>query len=168
MMPRFERILCPVDFSPCSQTALEYALYMAEQFQGKVHVLHVCTTPVSLYPELVVWAEREQSTLGALIEEQAREQMGRLIDGLNEHQRSRVIPEVEMGDPVSTIIERAERAGCDLIVVGTHGRTGLAHLVLGSVAERVVRGASCAVLTVRPPSAPRVLRKPAALRAARG
>jgi nucleotide-binding universal stress UspA family protein len=148
-MPRYERILCPVDFSESSEAAFRYALYLAEQFDGRVEVLHVYSTPVLLYPELVVWSDADRTSLGAVMQQQAQEQMDSMLANLEPHLLQRVIPEVVLGEPVATVLERAEQRGYDVIVVGTHGRTGLAHLVLGSVAERIVRRAPCPVLTVR-------------------
>jgi universal stress protein A len=149
LMPRFERLLCPIDFSECSDAALEYALNLAERFDGHVDVLHAQATPASLSPELSVWADSGQSQLGAVIEQHAQEQMKALMAKLEARFRGRITAEVVVGEPVLAILERAAQRDYDLIVLGTHGRTGLAHLVLGSVAERVLRRAPCAVLTVR-------------------
>lgn len=142
-------ILCPVDFSAGSNRAVAYAEFLAERFDARVTLLHVWTSPVSLYPELAVWADNAEVTLAQAIEEHAQKEMQALVGSLSEKFRARVTNELVYGDPLTTIVERAQAGGFDLIVLGTHGRTGLMHLLLGSVAERVVQRATCPVLTIR-------------------
>lgn len=140
------RILVPVDFSAHSDRALRYAAGLAAPFAAQVELLHVVEDPyltgawssdvyVPKVPELMADlradAERrlaalKSATAGVTVE-----------------------TGVMTGRTAQTIVDRARDGGFDLIVMATHGRTGVAHLVLGSVAERVVRTAACPVLTVR-------------------
>lgn len=142
-------ILCPVDFSGCSARAVEYACFLAQRFDSAVTLLHVWSLPPSIYPELAVWVDTVETTLAEAIEARARTEMQRLMDSLSADFRTRVRSELVCGSPPTTIVERAAMDGFDLIVLGTHGHTGLMHLLLGSVAERVVQHAPCPVLTVR-------------------
>lgn len=143
-----KQILVPVDFSPVSLQALDYAVELARPFQAGLVVLHVVepiyyATPADLYGP--------SANLSMLLDEQqkaAQEQLAVLATRLAEHQvKSETC--VEPGVPYQVIVDTAARRRVDLIVMATHGRTGLSHLLLGSVAERVVRSAACPVLTVR-------------------
>lgn len=117
-------ILLATDFSETSQAAAGVALAYARALGASVHVLHV--------------AERdEQATTALLIAETERFGPG-----------VRVTTAIRFGDPAPAIVEYAQSQGIDLIVVGTHGRTGVSRVLLGSVAERVVRSSPCPVLTV--------------------
>ncbi len=138
-----KRILVPVDFSECSRKGLQYALAFARQFQAEVSLLHVVPDVIA-EPRFSVPAPDLQH---ALLEEGRRE----LDEEIQAHapQASGLKPLVRKGVPFQEIVQAAEELGADLIVVGTHGRTGLKHVLLGSTAERVVRHASCPVLVVR-------------------
>jgi universal stress protein A len=143
----FQRILCPVDFSDASQVAVEEALSLARLKGGAVKLLHVCEIPVPSSPLEVV-------APGVI--ERGREELRRELALWRERaaaatQGVTVTAELRLGSPAAEIL-RAAGEGCDLIVMGTHGRTGLMHLLLGSVAEKVLRKAPCSVLTVRAPS----------------
>jgi nucleotide-binding universal stress UspA family protein len=132
-------ILAPTDFSDPSLQAIAYAFELAQTFGAKLSLLHVIELPVypmAVYPPL---EELEQDARGAL----ARllpEAEGAHVD---------VTHLVEIGLPYQKILQTAAAEKVDLIVIATHGRTGLSHLVLGSAAERVVRLAPCPVLTTR-------------------
>lgn len=144
-----KRILVPVDFSPCSKAALEHASFLAHRLGAELEVLHVWEPPTYVTPEMVVHMPGEKSrTLAEFVRTQSGQAMEALLasierDGLVVHGR------LETGAVVETIL-RAAREN-DLVVMGTHGRTGLSHLLLGSVAEKVVRRSPCPVLTVREP-----------------
>lgn len=145
-MPRVKRILVPTDFSTASNLAINYAIEMAYRFNASIHLLHVLEEgPLAVYPD-GFFAEpvalHQQRTLDA--ECQLTEAGARCLAA-----RVRVTLNVTDGSPAVAIINKATKLGADLIVMGTHGRRGVAHLLLGSVAERVVRTAPCAVLTVR-------------------
>ena len=143
-MTRITRLLVPTDFSQTSEIALQYALDIAPP-GAAIHVLHViddssltAAYPDGFYVELP--GQREQ-----LIEEASR----RLKDIVRTAARPNLTTEVLVGWPVGAIVQDATLRDADLIVMGTHGRSGLAHALLGSVAERVLRTAPCPVLTVR-------------------
>jgi len=140
-----KRILFPTDFSENSEYAFLYALAFARDFGSKLYLLHVVYFPPQM-PEFDIGR-----VLDGLVKS-AEKNLKKLIQKTPETQ---VIfhPEVRVGVEYPEIIELAEREKIDLIVMGTRGRTGLAHAFLGSVAERVVRHAPCPVLTVKPPKA---------------
>jgi nucleotide-binding universal stress UspA family protein len=151
-MPTITRILAPVDFSPGSKAALDYALLFADRFKAELTILHVWEIPHTLRPDLMVWLEgSDRLPMENILLKQAREEMDAFMAQLPAEVRGRVATRAEQGNVVRTIVNIAENEGFDLLVVGTHGRTGLAHVVMGSVAERVVRNATCPVLTVRMP-----------------
>ena len=139
------RILLPTDFSELSSHATKYACALAEQFAAELHVLHVYekfTLPESSLGVdwTLVLAEAKQA---------AERQMAEVLGGLWRADRPVVKAFVE-GTPFVEIIRYAKEHDIDLIVLGTHGRSGIAHMLIGSVAEKVVRKAPCPVLTVRP------------------
>ncbi len=154
-----KRILVPVDFSAGSLHALRYARGLVTRVRGELLVLHVVDqTYLAGTPELSL----ANPQLARLLDEQWRtgsthlEQLAAKLKGTG----LRVRALAKRGAPAPVIVETAKRAGTDLIVMGTHGRTGLAHVLIGSVAEKVVRGAHCPVLTVRRRTAKRAkLRK---------
>jgi universal stress protein A len=141
------RMLVPTDFSPASDIAFSYALDMAGRLSSAVHVLHVIddATFSTAYPDGFY------TELPALRDKMIEEATNRLHDMADRCKAAGIAATVEVavGRPARTIAETAATRGTDLIVMGTHGRSGFAHLVLGSVAERLVRTAPCAVLTVR-------------------
>jgi nucleotide-binding universal stress UspA family protein len=142
-------ILVPVDFSETSRAALGYAGELAARFGAKLELLHVWDVPPYIPPEAMVGIPGSDArSLGQLAREHASEEMARLVA---EYANTLPIAEtlLESGDPARVIVDTAERRGSDLIVIGTHGRTGFSHFLLGSVAEKVVRRATRPVLTVR-------------------
>jgi universal stress protein A len=143
-----KRILVPVDFSKDSLHALAYAGDLAKSFGAELRLLHVVDqTYLANAPEFPV----ANPKLAKLLEEQwqaAQAQMTRIgADLAKKRQRVRIL--MKGGSPAQVIVDTARSSAADLIVMGTHGRTGLAHMLIGSVAERVVRTASCPVLTAR-------------------
>ena len=155
-MSKVEKILVPVDFSRCSRSALEYAVFLAEKLGSSVVALHVWEAPYYLLPDATVYVPgREQQTLAQVAEVESGKQMAVLLRAYEGHEVP-VTGRIESGEPTKQILE--EGKDFDLIVMGTHGRTGLSHLFLGSVTENVVRRASCPVVTIReakPPKAER-------------
>ena len=143
-----KRILVPIDFSADSLKALTYARDLAKRFSAELLLLHVVDqTYLASTPELSL----ANPAFGKLLEEQwriANTQTERLGADLKKR-RQRFRTMVKRGTPSQVIVDTAKRNGADLIVMSTHGHTGLAHMLIGSVAERVVRSAHCAVLTVR-------------------
>ncbi len=144
----YRRILWPTDFSALAKAALPYAVDLAADSVAELVLLHVLTPPVAYAgPEIpgALWGELQQKNRVA-----AREELRRLAAQVK-RPKVRVHTVLAEGVPFDQILKVAKRLRCDLIVVATHGRTGLAHVVMGSVAENVVRRATCPVLTVRPP-----------------
>ncbi len=138
-MTDIRRILVPVDFSTCSKDALEHAIALSERYYGaSIDVLHVWESP------------RPSSSTS--VEAARVEAMKAMEKVLAEHEAKGVITihrVHEGGEPVPAILEFARRGNYDLIVMGTHGRTGMAHDYHGSVAEKVDRRAPAPVLTIR-------------------
>jgi nucleotide-binding universal stress UspA family protein len=147
-MIQLQRILVPTDFSDCSRLAVRYAVALAEAFGSEVHLVHVLQDLVALTPEPGMSFPPPGDYLVELrtSAEQSLAQMpeGDAVDACP------VVRRVLQGPPFVEIIRYAREQDVDLLVVGTHGRSGLAHMLLGSVAEKVVRKAPCPVLTVRP------------------
>jgi len=145
------RILAPTDFSELSKQGLKSALELAEAFGAKLLLLYVVEPPP--YPvEGIV-----PSHLGAtMLDDLERQATNDLAQMLSETQASKidVARRVGVGIPYRKIVDVAEEEKIDLIVMTTHGRTGLSHLMMGSVAEKIVRTAPCPVLTIRPTSVP--------------
>jgi nucleotide-binding universal stress UspA family protein len=140
---KLRRILVPVDFSECSRKALQYAVPFARQFEASLVLLHV------VHPYLPV---PEMSTVDSgLIETQMRADGTKALAALKKSLADEVPSEtaLRVGNPQLEITRAVRDLGIDLIILATHGRSGLAHIFLGSVAERVVRHAPCPVLVVR-------------------
>jgi nucleotide-binding universal stress UspA family protein len=144
-MPTPRTILVPVDFSSHSDRALEYAVDLARALGARVHVLHVYHVPI--YGGVGDFASA-QLALMEIVREGAQKGMD---DTVEKVRASGVAVEGHLaeGFPAGQIVETAGRVGADLIVMGTQGRTGLEHFMLGSVAERTLRTAPCPVLTVK-------------------
>lgn len=136
----FKQIVVPVDFSDCSLDALEYGTYIAKDFDASLTLLHVLESVA--YDDDPMLARH-----------------GRLMDGIDSQLRSyaRAIQSVGVsvrqfirdGVPADTILECGRTSDCDLIVMGTHGRRGISHVMWGSVAEAVLRRSTCPVLAVK-------------------
>jgi nucleotide-binding universal stress UspA family protein len=154
-------ILVPVDFSPHAEYAFTYATRLAERFGAKLALLYVVDDSFvtggwsseiyvpnvpELMENLIADADRRLATLKA-----SAAALGLTAETA-----------VIRGRPAPAIVEHAKNGGFDLIVMGTHGRTGVSHVVMGSVAERVLRKAPCPVLTVRGTEAVEASAKPAA------
>jgi len=143
------RILVPTDFSKFSQAALTYATAFAEKFDAELHLLHVVQNLAMMIPDSV----NVMPPVGPSVEQLTHavtEALDRLV--VENHLESRKIRKaVREGTPFYEIIQYAKEADIDLIVMGTHGHSGLVHVLLGSVTEKVVRKAPCPVLTVRHP-----------------
>lgn len=148
-MSGWRKILCPVDFSDPSHVAMTEALAIAGKAQGTVHLLHV------LEPQPGTHRGEGASAAASLhaLAEQARVALAELRREAEASLPGGVTDEVAPGGagaPADRVTRAAQEGGFDLVVMGTHGRRGFRRLVLGSVAEAVVRGAPCSVLVVRP------------------
>lgn len=150
-MKPFGKILTALDFSENSDYAFDYALTLAKQFNAELTIMHVINEPVDLRGFYVPHISFEQ--LEKEIEEGAHKMMEKFCnERLAGYSRYQTV--IVSGIPYEEIIRKAEEIDASLIVVGTHGRTGLDHLIFGSTAERVVRSAPCPVLTIRLPAEP--------------
>ncbi len=145
------RILVATDFSDCARDALEYALALAGRLGAEVDVVHAFERPV--YFEVgVAHSVQLRHDVDQWLRE-LKQDAGNQLESLLKAYRDRapgIRGTMREGKPVEEILKAAQETSADLIVIGTHGRTGLPHVLLGSVAERVVRSAACPVLTIRP------------------
>ena len=144
--PLFRRILCPTDFSPCSQHALQRATELARATGSKLMLLHVL--PVVTFPLPHLAAMTGLAELQMQLRAQSEQNLQKLRAGIAGIE---VTTEVREGSAHAEILAAAAATNADLIVIGTEGHTGLAHALLGSTAERVVRLSKCPVMTVRTP-----------------
>ena len=144
----FSRILVPTDFSPPSEAALEYARILAAKFGSTLRILHVVDDPAASSEFVADGFAPSTEEIRTRLVEQARRRLDHLLN-LVDRSRYNAHADAVIGVPAEAIIDFASATGTSLIVMGTHGRTGLAHLLMGSVAEQVVRTAPCPVLTVR-------------------
>jgi len=146
-MMEFRHILAPTDFSEYSKKAVASALELAKKFGAKLTILHVVEPPP--YPVEGYVPPNLSATFLEDMERQASQDLAQVAPEA-EAANVEVARLVTVGTPYRRIIETAEAQQVDLIVMATAGRTGFSHLLLGSIAERVVRTASCPVLTIRP------------------
>lgn len=153
MVKPIRRILVPVDFSPCSRAALEYAVMLAVRMDAAVDVLHVWEPPsyVPIDTALATIGTGSPQSLVQMAHAEANEDLAGLLAALDKRSLTDMGRRVVSGDPVDVILETAGAGPYDLVVMGTHGRTGIRHLLMGSVAERVLRRAPCPVITLRDP-----------------
>jgi universal stress protein A len=145
---KVNNILVPSDFSAGSQEAVRYAFDLASRLGAALHILHVLDNPFALGAFMEMYAPPPAGYLDD-IERQAEE---RLQKSLTEKQKARVRTTLStrLGNPASEILDRLdEEPTIDLVVMATHGRGGVARLLLGSVTEKIVRSAPCPVLTLR-------------------
>lgn len=148
-MERFlQRIVVPTDFSPASERALDFAIPLARREQAAISLVHVLD-PQALAPRATrIQPAVEQMVLEPELERSIQEELVRRAEArLVGIQFDTTL--VLGGRVAEAIVEHARKKSADMIVISTHGRTGFAHLTIGSVAERVVRLAACPVLTVR-------------------
>lgn len=145
---RFQNILFPTDFSDCSMVALDYARDLAEKFHGTLHVLTV-VYDLSAPPGVVPFPASYQAMLTDL-ENSARDHVEKVASQIKGVKK--IHTAVRKGMEDQEILRYAESEKVDLIVMGTHGRRGLEHLIIGSTAEKVIRRATAPVLTIRKPA----------------
>lgn len=146
-MLAIRRVLAPTDFSDRAAGAVRYAAEFAEKFGAELVLLHVVQDLGLVLPDAVMPTPMPAADLTQLIDS-GRAGLDNLTKDLD---IARLNPkrEVRVGSPAGEIVTAAADLKADLICIGTHGRTGLAHLLLGSVAEKIVRESPCPVLTVR-------------------
>lgn len=155
-MPPARKILVPVDFSDCSVAAVDYAAFLAQHLEASVELVHAWHAPYDLGPflgQLVINDPDtgEERSLAEFVERQAREALDRTVGRLTD-QGLTVSARLVEGTPKRAIVRAVEEGDYDMVVLGTHGRTGLAHVLMGSVAEWVLRHVAVPVVTVRAPS----------------
>lgn len=138
-------IVVPVDFSPSAEKAFTWALALAEKWQARILLLHVVSLPISA--PVVMGVHLHLTDLEAALLADAKAKMRGLL-ARSQGKPVQVEAKVISGHPVAAICRAAEQEQADLIVIGSHGRTGLRHVLLGSVAEQVVRYAPCPVAVV--------------------
>ena len=141
----WKKICCAVDLSEPSWLATELAAELAKESHSQLSLVHVHAPPPPAASDVLVSSR-------AVLEDEEREAVERLEEWRRDAERHAHVPVravVRVGDPATEIVEYADEEGCDLVVVGTHGRGGIPRLVLGSVAERVVRHAHVPVLVAR-------------------
>ena len=141
------RILVPVDFSEHAQSVIEWAAHLAEEHGSKVVLLHAYHLPVEFQQLEGAYLPQD---FWANVKNEAQQQLAAYAEQLTAR-GLQVEAVVREGYPATVIEEEAERQQADLIVIGTRGLSGIKHLLLGSIAERVVQKAPCPVLTVKTP-----------------
>lgn len=142
-----KKILVPQDFSDYSLHALKYAVTFAELFKSELIVLHI-VEPI-VYPADFSFGQVSIPAMEEEIRKHSEEQLNELVQkeipaGI------RATPVIRVGKPFIEIVEVAKSENADLIVISSHGRTGMDHVLFGSTADKVVRKAPCPVLTIRP------------------
>ncbi|MDD3847123.1 MAG: universal stress protein [Syntrophorhabdaceae bacterium] len=142
----FKKILCPVDFSKYTKDVVAYAIDIAKKYGAELHLLHVIPnltyfTPYEsfLTPENLV-----------AVEKNIQDEVDKEFAGVLSHAHGDIRKVVRTGVAFVEIIDYAKTEGVDLIVMGTHGRGGIEHILIGNVAEKVVRKSPCPVMTIRP------------------
>jgi universal stress protein A len=146
-MVEIKRVLAPTDFSAHSERAVRYACGLAERLGAELHLLHVLSEIIPAGPDPLLmpvmppqFYQENEARAKATLQGLLKPDWGR---------PSNVVTAVRWGSPVEAIVDYAGEQSIDLLVIATHGRTGLSHVLLGSVAERIVREAPCPVLTIR-------------------
>lgn len=147
-MKTFRKILVPTDFSRLSYAAVNYAKPIAVRYGARLYIIHV----VDNLPSTVMHTlDLDVDTVMRNAEERARAQLKNFVSSRLRGIK-KVTPVVKLGEPHEEIVKFVKKGKVDLIVLATHGRTGLAHMLIGSVAEKVVRHSPVPVLTVKPGS----------------
>jgi nucleotide-binding universal stress UspA family protein len=149
MMIQIKRILIPTDFSETSKEALKYAMSMSKEYEAEMTVLnvvneHIYTEGFNI-PRVMSIQDLEKELC-----RQAETQMQEFLKDVRRLDEVKYKKVVIPGNPYLAILEYAKTNNVDLIVIGTHGRSGLEHMLFGSTAEKVIRKAPCPVLTVKP------------------
>ncbi|NJD22015.1 MAG: universal stress protein [Melioribacter sp.] len=147
-MEQIKKILVPIDFSDYSKNALKYATQFAKQFNAKIYLIYVVEPMI--YPADFSMGQVAIPSTDIDLHSRAEEELKKLSkDIVNGNSRVEIL--IKTGKPFVEIIEAASANDIDLIIIATHGHTGVEHLLFGSTAEKVVRKAPCPVLTLREP-----------------
>ena len=143
-----KNILVPIDFSDFSKNALRYSVNFAEHFNAKLHMIYVVEP--AIYPADFSMGQVSIPSLDIDMTERAKEELEQLAkEEVAPHVQTEIL--IKSGKPFLEIIQSAAELDIDLIIIATHGHTGMEHLLFGSTAEKVVRKAPCPVLTLREP-----------------
>lgn len=146
-MIEIHRVLAPTDFSGHSEKAVRYACALAERFGAELHLIHILSEIIPAGPDPLLMPVMPPQFYEES-EQRAKETLDRLLPP-HWGKPAAVTTAVRWGSPVEAIVDYCVEQSIDLLVIATHGRTGLSHVLLGSVAERIVREAPCPVLTIR-------------------
>lgn len=149
-MFKIKNILLPTDFSRTSLTASEYAVNLAKQYNAKLHILHVLekTPPILAIRSLDLSREKIIESIHA----DAQTQLETCVKKIQKSGEIEIIQAIRKGIDYEEIIKYSKEKKIDIIVIATHGRTGILHTLLGSVAEKVIRYSKIPVLVTTPPS----------------
>jgi len=149
-MFKVKNILLPTDFSKISLAAAEYAVVLAEQYRAKIHLLHVLekTPPILAIRSLDLSREKIIHS----IEKDAKDDLKECLKKIKSIKNVEILPILKKGVDYEVIIKYAKEKKIDVIVIATHGRTGILHTLLGSVAEKVIRYSKTPVLVISPTS----------------
>ena len=146
-MIAIKKIMIPTDFSEYANHALKYAVTMAQSFQAKLYLMHVYDLPLT---SPMLPAEPYPTVTRTQQQHEEEKNLNRLVEEL----RATGVdaePVFELGRPYMEIVRSAKELDVDLVILATHGRKGLSHLIFGSTAEKVVRLSPCPVLTIKHP-----------------
>lgn len=145
-----KRVLVPTDFSEFSNWALKQAVTFAEKSSARIYLLHVinrgaqqCVADYCLSPGIMRTIENESIVI-------TDENLKKAIEAVSKSGRSEIVPLMRRGFPEEEILKEAQKKNIDVIVIASLGKTGLKRHIIGSVAEKVLKGSSCPVLLVRP------------------
>lgn len=148
MQPNIKKILVPIDFSDYSKSALKYAVNFAKCFGAEMYLIYV-VEPV-IYPPDFSMGQIAMPSINTEWDDRAREELAKLAKTeIPSDVKVKTI--IKTGKPFVEIIETAEEETVDIIIIATHGHSGVEHILFGSTAEKVVRKAPCPVLTLREP-----------------
>ena len=144
-----KKILVPSDFSESSDNALKEAVDIAEKFGSSIVLLHVISSDMVQYADHYclnadLMQQIEEDSIKA-----SRQKLEKEVNNISASRGVEIVFDLQRGVPSETILAERKRVGADLIVIASHGRTGLKKLLLGSVAEKVVRNAECQVMVVK-------------------
>ncbi len=147
-MISLKNIMVPVDFSEGSRKALTYGTSFCDNYNATLHLFATIDDRIYEDTLFMMYAEQE---IRETRQKLTNQQLDKLIDEIHQtHPQLKVIKTIQLGIAFAEIINYAKNKAIDLIIMGSHGHTGIAHLLIGSTTEKVVRKASCPVLTVRP------------------
>lgn len=148
MKPEIKRILVPIDFSDYSRNALNYAIEFVKLFKSELYLIYV-VEPV-IYPPDFSMGQIAIPSIDLEMDKRAKEELENLVKKqISTEIKTKTI--VKTGKPFIEIIETASEIDADMIIIATHGHSGMEHILFGSTAEKVVRKAPCPVLTLREP-----------------